>query len=168
MNDGAKFIEAVENNNIDLVLQMIDAVRNDPEELYKLLEARKTTNSLRTTPLIIAVKEKYTEIIKILLDAGRTFTLTEQHVNTTTNSGNSPLYFAVKNKDIPTIQLLIEYGADVNKKNINGYSILDLKCIKNKNKEIIDLLIDAGAQMKPLRIFYDVVEENHLQVSPRN
>ena len=44
MNNGEKFIEAVENNNIDLVLQMIDAVRNDPEELYKLLEARKTTS----------------------------------------------------------------------------------------------------------------------------
>ena len=146
MNNGEKFIEAVENNNIDLVLQMIDAVKNDPEELYKLLEARKTTNSLRTTPLIIAVKGKYTEIIKILLDAGRTFTLTEQHVNSTTNGGISPLYLAVKNKDIPTIQLLIEYGADINKKNVNGISILDL-AIKNKNKEIVDILIDAGAQM---------------------
>ena len=88
MNNGEKFIEAVENNNIDLVLQMIDAVKNDPEELYRFLEAEEI--SLTTTPLLIAVKGKYTEIIKILLDAGRTFTLTEQHVNTTTNSGNSP------------------------------------------------------------------------------
>ena len=60
---------------------------------------------------------------------------------------------------------MIEYGADINKKNVNGISILDL-AIKDKNKEIVDILIHAGAQMKPLRIFYDVVEENHLKISP--
>ena len=171
------FIEVVEANNIDIVLQIIDSVRDKKISLNKLLSATQTSSSLKITPLIMAVKNQYKEIVKILLDAGRTFTLTEKHVNSTTRGGNSALFYAVNNQDIELIQLLIEYGADVNNINVNATTILDQakkKASEAKDrashdiaKDIIQILVDAGAQMKPLRIFYDIVEENHLKVSPK-
>ena len=56
----AKFIDAVENNNIDIVLQMIDEVKGNSEGLYKLLTSRN--GLLRFTPLMIAVRRDYIEI----------------------------------------------------------------------------------------------------------
>ena len=111
----------------------------------------------------MAIKKQYNEIVKILLDAGRTFTLTEKHNSTT--RGNSALFYAVDNQDIELIQLLIEYGADVNNINVNATTILDhtkkqAKILFTQDRtNIIHILVDAGAQMKPLRIFYDIVEK---------
>tara|TARA_Y100000389_G_scaffold138376_1_gene136101 strand:- start:901 stop:4956 length:4056 start_codon:yes stop_codon:yes gene_type:complete len=158
----ARFIDAVENNNIDIVLQMIDEVKGNPEGLYKLLTSRN--GLLRFTPLMIAVRRDYIEISKILLDAGSIFK-PEQHVNLTSRAGNSSLWNAVNNENIVLIELLISFGADVNVRNNTGTYIID-SAIRSGNKEIVRMLVEAGATMRPLRIFNDIVEDNFLKISP--
>jgi len=158
----AKFIDAVEKNNIDIVLQMIEEVKGNPERLYKLLTSRN--GQLRFTPLMIAVRRDYIEITKLLLDAGSIFK-PEQHVNLTSQAGNSSLWNAVNNENIVLIELLISFGADVNVRNNNGTYIID-SAIRSGNKEIVRILVEAGATMRPLRIFNDIVEDNFIKISP--
>jgi len=49
-------------------------------------------------------------------------------------------------KDVATAEMLINYGLDVNQKNIAGQTFL-FGAIKTKNKDLIQLVIDNGAEI---------------------
>jgi len=62
---------------------------------------------------------------------------------------NSALNHAVRRDKIKIVELLIENGADVNYVNSEGESILQY-AIDSKNKDIIKLLENSGAEIKPI------------------
>ncbi|UOG61856.1 ankyrin repeat domain-containing protein [Leptospira noguchii] len=65
--------------------------------------------------------------------------------------GNSPIHIAVKEERIDIVDLLLEYGADINSKNQEGYS--PLYKIPWKRKEgfsLLQLLQQKGADLKCL------------------
>lgn len=58
--------------------------------------------------------------------------------------GGYPLHFAV-NSSIEIIQMLIEYGADVNVKDVKGRTPLHIVAASKPSIEKMELLIDNGA-----------------------
>lgn len=70
------------------------------------------------TALMIAAKNKYYGVAKLLLQAGAQVNLKQQR------TGNSALMYAVDNGDHPLIDLLLEDGADVNISNVSGLTPL--------------------------------------------
>ena len=69
------------------------------------------------------------------------------NVNFQDKHGNTDLINAIFHKNIKIIKYLIEKGADINAKNEDGYTALDLASINenNENNEIIKILENAGA-----------------------
>jgi len=59
----------------------------------------------------------------------------------------TPLMLAIKNENIKIIKYLIEYGANINKRNKNGYTPLIVAIKKKKNNDIVKYLIDNGADV---------------------
>jgi ankyrin repeat protein len=94
------------------------------------------------TPIHFAILLGHQAILKILLDFS-----SKEIINKFTKKIEAPLHLAILENDLSIIKLLIEYGADINQKNNNGYTALDIarsKSIENQNyttKEIIDYLI---------------------------
>lgn len=84
-------------------------------------------------PLCKACRFNLVDIVIYLLDNG---------VDVNGNSG-SALFWSIQSKHLNLVSLLIERGADVNIRDNLGYAI------KLKNNEITNVLIDAGARLKP-------------------
>ena len=61
-------------------------------------------------------------------------------------NAESFLWDAVDGNDLGKAKTLITFGADVNYKNVRGYSVLDLAVSKN-NPEMVELLIAKGADV---------------------
>ncbi|NCF98931.1 MAG: hypothetical protein GWP39_05395, partial [Planctomycetia bacterium] len=88
------------------------------------------------TPVLIASRYSYPEIVELLLEEGA-------EVNVSNNFGMTPLMFAAKYSSTPEIvQMLLEKGAEVNVRSPDGMTPLKFA----KTPEIKHLLIDAGAK----------------------
>ena len=89
------------------------------------------------TLLCDAVKNKHTEVAKLLLTNGsKVNSKNELHSDT-------PLHFAVRNGDIKIVKVLLDRGADIDGVNWN---ITPLHiAVESKNVEIIELLLNHGA-----------------------
>jgi ankyrin repeat protein len=61
------------------------------------------------------------------------------------DSGNTLLHHAIRRYDVKMVKLLIEHGADIDAKDGQGNTPLDVAINYMHNKEIIDLLIAKGA-----------------------
>ncbi len=59
---------------------------------------------------------------------------------------NVAIYYAVKNRNIEITKLLLEYNANPNIENKNGWTLLHIAS-KNNSVDIVKLLIDAGADL---------------------
>ncbi len=95
------------------------------------------------TPIHLAILLGHQAILKILLEFSN-----KEIINKFTKKIESPLNLAILENDLPMVKLLIQYGAEVNQKNKNGYTSLDIaRNIENEenNKEIIDYLIENKA-----------------------
>lgn len=71
-------------------------------------------------------------------------------VNTQDKDGSTPLHYAVKRGNVDFIQLFLNYKADYNAVDNNGYSLLFPAARWNQNVEVVQLLIDLGLNVNDL------------------
>jgi ankyrin repeat protein len=106
-------------------------------------------------PLHKAIYQKYTDIVKLLLDSGANVnqcesngmqTLFDQDEDIISSYGITPLLAAISKVDLnySIIQILLEYGANVNQCDYHNTSPLYL-AIKGRNTRIANLLLEYGA-----------------------
>lgn len=89
------------------------------------------------TALVIAVKNQYTDMVKVLLT-------TKIDIDTADNLGNTPLLQAISRNYQEITKMLLEQKANVNIKDSNGFSPL-MKAAGAGNLEVTKLLIAKGA-----------------------
>lgn len=104
----------------------------------------------KETPLFLAIRKSeidYMNIMKLLIENGA-------NVNHKNENETTPLMAAAESLNISAIKLLFENGADINAKDrfgstalnyANGVIVLDTTN-KNKDKQIMDFLIEKGAK----------------------
>lgn len=126
---------------------------------------------LQTTPLIEAIRGRYIDCIKLLLETGADPNLEDSEgispifyvfsedilallvkygakINNTYGY-ETPLMAAMKYSDFEYLKALIKYGADVNAKSDYGTTALYSACIEN-NVDIAKFLLENGADMQIL------------------
>lgn len=74
------------------------------------------------------------------------------------NPLQTPLQVVIANDDLKTVRLFLEYGADVERRNVNGETSLGFAAAW-ASLEMVKLLVDAGAQVNAIEHgpegFYD-------------
>ena len=88
----------------------------------------------------IAVLIGHQGILKILLEYS-----SKEIINFNNKNIESPLHLAIINNDFSIIKLLVESGANINQKNKEGYTPLDISKNIESNQYINTYLIDKGA-----------------------
>ena len=107
-------------------------------------------------PLFMAVAGQHFNGAVLLIDAGA-------NVNIDASKNNKLLNKAINNLDAKTVKLLIENGVNVSNGNENSF---DLALRKNQ-KNILELLIDAGAKPSKNRMISpleEAFEYNYLEI----
>jgi ankyrin repeat protein len=132
----------VETNEKDTAL--VVAIRqNNPAVVEVLLdngvqlEARYIDNN---SALTLAALYGSVEVANLLLQRGA-------DVHAVNSEGLSALHLAVCNNVPELIPLLLQHGADVNARNETGVTPFMLALIRKRDKQIIQLLLDAGADL---------------------
>ena len=123
------------------------AVRYNNCPMIKILldrgaDVNKRNNS-GMTPLMKAAHDGQIDVVQCLFDNANVA------INQRTQAGLTALMFAVHGRmnNILMINLLLGYGADLNQKDIKGWTAL-MKAISLKDKPIIKLLLNVGANPK--------------------
>jgi quinoprotein dehydrogenase-associated probable ABC transporter substrate-binding protein len=117
-------------------------VANDPERVTYLVKHGADINKRDNqgyTPLTSAARQRYTALIKVLLDL-------KADPNATDADKMSPLLEAVIRNDVPSIKVLLANGADKESAGPQGYNALSL-AIEEREYEAAKALIDAGAKV---------------------
>ena len=87
-------------------------------------------------------------------------------INTKQHSNNTLLHIAVKRNDLALLKRLASFSIDVNAKNNEGLTALQLAAMKGKDVKIIKYLLDKGADKTVKTDFdetvYDLASENEL------
>ncbi|OJJ55662.1 hypothetical protein ASPSYDRAFT_97314, partial [Aspergillus sydowii CBS 593.65] len=102
----------------------------------------------RRTPLIHAVNESMTSVVRLLisrgaeLDCGSVFGKTA--LSCAPNRRNTPLFCAASYGKEQTVRTLIKYGASVNQPNRAGRTPLTIAAIQGE-RLIVEALLEAGA-----------------------
>jgi len=99
--------------------------------------------------LLIAIKNKFVPVVKVLIQNGA-------DNNYTDKSGNTPLNLAIQNNSIPIVTLLLESGSQVNQLNDLNEGPL-LLAAKLGNRIVCERLIEQGA---------DIFTESNEGISP--
>ena len=141
-----KFITNILSNNYEKVRNTISRCPSIVHEC--IIDGRN--------PLHKAIYQKYTDIVKLLLDSGADVNQCESkgmqtlfEFNNNINvvfDGATPLFAAISKGDLnyPIVQILLEYGANVNQCDYHNTSPLYL-AIKERNTRIANLLLEYGA-----------------------
>lgn len=182
-----KNIQINENSNTAITTVVISSADDlkKIEMIQSLIEAGININSYNNiyqTALILAVKSKYHEIIKFLIENGA-----DINYGGVENMEN-PLAIAIKNQDIDSVDLLLKAGVDVNIENkffqnavhllfenINNEIDLEHKRIllqkcKNINKQdhngnsVLNLLL----QNQKWKDYKDILVEKKLKIYQNN
>jgi len=111
------------------------------------------------TPLHLAIYSNFSEIVRMLIDAGANLNMQDKH-------GDTPLLVAIMKNNPIIVQMLIDAGADLNMQAKNGRTALHLAA-DLREKEIVRMLIDAGARKDILdyrdRLPYDLADTEELK-----
>ena len=87
-------------------------------------------------------------------------------INQIQNSGNSLLHIATQSNNLKLLKRLSIFNIDVNTKNKEGLSALQIAVMKGKNHQIIKYLLNIGADKNVTTEFgetvYDLASENEL------
>src|SRR5215212_8189871 len=123
-------VNAVNSNNIALVKTLIAEGTNVNE-----LDANQDA------PLVMAAYKGYTEIVKLLLEAGADVTAVDPGMKATA------LHAAAYAGRTEAAKLLIQYGVDIDKQGPrNGYTALH-DAIWQNNVDTARVIIEAGANL---------------------
>lgn len=150
--------------NIDILMSYIledpstlslwhDLVEGKLKTIKNLVDEKKLSlnDSIRGyTPLMIATKYKHEDIVKWILKKAKTIKI---NIDQTNAIGYSALMYAVEKNDNVICELLLQAGSNANQQFSDGYSLLT-KAIKNKNLEIVKLLVKYKAQLNRQDIAY--------------
>lgn len=130
---------------------------NKLDEVKSLIEEEdidvNSADNIGSTALHEAALRGYDTIVKYLLFKGANVdakTVSDNHEIT----GATPLAYAVKGGYVSTAKILIEHGAEVNI--IINTSILLTVASKRDNPEMINLLLDSGANINDDRGYGDM------------
>ncbi|MDF2441475.1 MAG: hypothetical protein JWN98_2459 [Abditibacteriota bacterium] len=129
LNRHSELVTAVQHGEIERVQSLLE-LGLDPnygEDGYTLLHW--------------AVQEKFTDIIKLLIERGAA-------VDASYLRGITPLFSAAGDGDINVVRLLIELGANVNKS--GPYGIPLHNAIAHRHTEVSELLIVKGADVNAI------------------
>uniref|UniRef100_A0A182MH64 Uncharacterized protein n=1 Tax=Anopheles culicifacies TaxID=139723 RepID=A0A182MH64_9DIPT len=105
---------------------------------------RKEVSGQGLTPLQIAARKGYSDVVKMLLEQGANVQLRD-------SNGNSALHFAVECGCAKTVRLLLRHGASAGVKNSLGKSPLQL-AIANEHRKIIRMLLHCGQKVENLAL----------------
>ena len=118
---------------------------NDIDTLHTLIQQGVNVNELdanQDAPLVIAAYKGYTEIVKILLEAGADVTAVDPGMKATA------LHAAAYAGRTEAAKLLVAYKIDIDKQGpYNGYTALH-DAIWQNNIETAKVLIEAGANLQ--------------------
>ena len=100
---------------------------------------------LQQTPLIKAATEGCVEIVQLLLDS-------EALIDRSTSKNEyNALFKAAEHNRLPTTERLLDYGADINYRNIFGMTPL-LIATQKGHYEMVELLLERGADIQATSI----------------
>jgi uncharacterized protein len=124
---------------------LMDAViRNDAAAVKKLIAQGVNVSELddnQDAPLVMAAYKGYTEIVKLLLEAGADVTAVDPGMKATA------LHAAAYAGRAEAAKLLIAYHIDIDKQGpYNGYTALH-DAIWQSNVETVEVLLNAGANL---------------------
>jgi ankyrin repeat protein len=124
---------------------LMDAVnRNDVAAVKKLIAQGVNVSELNANqdaPLVMAAYKGYSEIVKLLLEAGADVTAVDPGMKATA------LHAAAYAGRTEAARLLVQYKIDIDKQGpFNGYTALH-DAIWQNNVETAKVLIDAGANL---------------------
>ncbi len=124
---------------------LMNAINKQDAALVKQLIAKgATVNELEPNgdaPLIMASYKGYTEIVRLLLEAGADVGVLDPGMKATA------LHAAAYAGHASAAKLLVEYGIDIDKQGpYNGYTALHDATWQN-NLDVVKLLIDSGADL---------------------
>jgi ankyrin repeat protein len=142
------------------------AVKNGDLEAVNLLLKFKPdlkmhdSTTVWRTPLGCAVDDGRLEIAKRLLEAGSDPNLGQVPYTV-------PIWEAVESRDPSMLKLLLEYDAKLNIKNENDESLLDdlTMVLRGDGYEVIELLINAGADVNEPDVFGSHVRSDHVRIA---
>ncbi len=118
--------------------------RNDAAAVRKLIAQGVNVNELEANgdaPLIMAAYKGYTEVTRLLLEAGADVGALDPGMKATA------LHAAAYAGHAAAAKLLVEHGIDIDKQGpYNGYTALH-DAIWQNNVDVAQILIDAGANL---------------------
>ena len=139
--------------------ELIDSSRITTNYAPKLLDMFKRIGqrelpgiSSEWSPLMIAVSQRKTEIVKFLLE-------NSVDPNCSDSKGFTPLMLASFLNETEIIRILVQHGADVNARSNNSFSSIIYAIYANAT-EAIKILTENGADIK-LSITPQIIEEKH-------
>ena len=91
------------------------------------------------TPLLIACKKKYRDIISIYIDAGA-------DPNVADGAENTALHIVAMDKDKGNVEKMLQFGADTEMKNRGGDTAL-LLAIKGGDQTNINLVLESSCNV---------------------
>ena len=115
--------------------------KNHYSTIYPIFDAITSTNN----------KKNYLSIIQLLIDNGA-------DINRVDSFGNTLLYHAIEQEDIILIELLIQLGCDINHCSRHDKDTALHYAYFQKNRKIISILIENGADRKKLNIYNKTAE----------
>jgi hypothetical protein len=123
--------------------ELFDAARSgDETAVHDLIKRGAGLNFERKdeTPLILAIRNKKTNIAKLLLEAGADPNFAESMY------GGTPLRWAVQMSNVEIVEMLINhYNVDVNFRPKNGVTALHTAADFNRDERITVMLLAAGS-----------------------
>jgi len=115
--------------------------QNHYSTIYPIFDAISSTNN----------QKNYFLIIQSLIESGA-------DINMIDSFGNTLLYHAVEKEDIKLIKLLIQLGCDINHVSRHDKDTVLHYAYFQKNREIISILIENGADREKLNIYNKTAE----------
>ncbi len=121
---------------------LLEAIRLNNSDMVKFLLLRGADTSIGSANILLDAMNENAglEIIEELLKVG-------VDINKRNSEGLSPLFIAVRNNDSRLVKLLLKYQADVKPLYADGKNILFYAITANADEQIVEALINAGAQI---------------------
>lgn len=114
-------------------------------------------NKVGMTPYLTAVESASVDLIKF-------FQTRYSNMSATNDEGNTDFHLAALRNDIEILKYLTHNTSNINAKNKEGYTPLHLVAMKAEKLELLQLMVDAGANKEIETEFgetaYDLAKEN--------